>query len=98
MCPRKLASSLVLKIFEHEDYSKDTKLPLHRTQCGSGKTGEKGRGGCVCVCETRQEAKKMQRRRLGERRVQKMSQQSWDKVQRKGNLKEEGEKDSARGK
>lgn len=62
------------------------------------KLERKGGGGCVCVCETRQEAKKMQRRRLGERRVQKMSQQSWDKVQRKGNLKEEGEKDSARGK
>lgn len=87
MYPRKLASSLVLKIFEHEDYSKDTRLPLHRLNVEVEK-----------LERTRQEAKKMQRRCLGERRVQKMSQQSWDKVQGKGNLKGEGEKESARGK
>lgn len=42
--PRKLASSLVLKVFEREEYFKDTRLPLHRTQCGNGKTGRE-RGG-----------------------------------------------------
>lgn len=87
MYPRKLASSLVLKIFEHEDYSKDTRLPLHRINVEVEK-----------LERTRQEAKKMQRRCLEERRVQKMSQQSWDKVQGKGNLKGEGEKESVRGK
>lgn len=87
MYPRKLASSLVLKIFEHEDYSKDTRLPLHRINVEVEK-----------LERTRQEAKKMQRRCSEERRVQKMSQQSWDKVQGKGNLKGEGEKESARGK
>lgn len=50
--PRKLASSLVLKVFEHEEYFKDTRLPLHRTQCGNGKTGRE-RGGKKQGKETR---------------------------------------------
>lgn len=90
--PRKLASSLVLKAFEHEEYFKDTRLPLHRTQCGNGKTGrEKGRKN---KARRQENTEKTPGGKEGAENVAEMLGQSSGERKLKG----EGEKESARGK